>query len=410
MNPAQYVRRRYQPLFRETAGYRLAHHRHKADLGLVILIAVLLLTGLIVIYAIGPALSYREGQTNEQYYLIRQLAHIGLGTLAFAVAALTPLTTWRRLTKPIVIAAVVANLAMLIPGVGLTINGATRWINLGGITSFQPAELLKLACILLLADQLAARSQQERDDMDHTFKPVLGLLIATGLIVVVFQRDMGTMGVIAAVICTQLAVAGLSWRRLGTLASMLAGAAVLSIALFPHRVERLLTFLRPDNDIQTSSYHVNQALIAIGSGGLFGLGLGKSLQVYGYLPIAASDSIFAIFAEKFGLLGSTILIGLYAMLVWRLLRVALRAPDTYTQLIAAGVVVWLAIHVLVNICAMLALVPLTGVTLPFLSIGGTSLIFLLFGVGLVFQISAYGHYRVDTAFLKPLHQQVRGKA
>jgi cell division protein FtsW len=184
------------------------------------------------------------------------------------------------------------------------------------------------------------------------------------------------------------------------------GAAIMSILMFPHRMERMLTFLRPESDIQNASYHINQALIAIGSGGLFGLGLGKSLQVYGYLPIAASDSIFAVYGEKFGFVGTTVLVGLYGLLIWRLLRTTLRAPDNYTQLIATGVLAWFTTHVFVNICAMLALIPLTGVTLPLLSIGGTSLVFLLFGLGLVFQVSAYGHYRVDTAFLKPMSQQV----
>jgi cell division protein FtsW len=394
-------------LFRESPAYRLSTHRHKPDLGLLVLIAILLVTGLIVIYAIGPALSYQDGKVNEHYYLMRQLAHIGLGVAAFVFAAATPLPFWRRMTKTIVLVAIVANLALLIPGLGLTVNGATRWINLGGFTSFQPAELLKLALILLLADQLAARSAAERDDSQLTLKPIFWLLSFTGVVVVVLQKDMGTMGVIAGLIFAILFSAGLSWRRLGALASAMAAAGVAAIVMFPHRVERLLTFLRPETDVQNTSYHINQSLIAVGSGGLFGLGLGKSLQVHGYLPIAASDSIFAIYAEKFGFIGSTTLVVLYGLLVWRLLRTTTHAPDTYTRLLASGVLVWFATHVFINIGAMLALIPLTGVTLPLLSIGGTSLVFLMFGMGLVFQVSFYSHYRVDTAFLKPLNQQVR---
>jgi cell division protein FtsW len=406
----QHARRAGELLFRETPNYRLSAHRHKPDLGLLTLIAILLVSGLIVIYAIGPALSYQDGKVNEHYYLIRQLAHIGLGVAAFVFAALTPLSVWRRLTKTIAMAAIGANLALLVPGLGLTVNGATRWINLGGFTSFQPAELLKLAIILVLADQLAARNQTERDDAQMTLKPIFWLLGVSGIMVVVLQKDMGTMGVIAGLIFAVLFTAGLSWRRLGTLASTMAAAGVAAIILFPHRVERLLTFLRPETDVQNTSYHINQALIAVGSGGLFGLGLGKSLQVYGYLPIAASDSIFAIYAEKFGFVGASTLVILYGLLIWRLLRTTTHAPDTYTQLITAGVMVWFTTHVLINIGAMLALIPLTGVTLPLLSIGGTSLVFLMFGLGLVFQVSFYSHYRVDAAFLKPLNQQVRSSS
>jgi cell division protein FtsW len=243
-----------------------------------------------------------------------------------------------------------------------------------------------------------------------TLKPIFWLLGVSGIMVVVLQKDMGTMGVIAGLIFAVLFTAGLSWRRLGTLASTMAAAGVAAIILFPHRVERLLTFLRPETDVQNTSYHINQALIAVGSGGLFGLGLGKSLQVYGYLPIAASDSIFAIYAEKFGFVGASTLVILYGLLIWRLLRTTTHAPDTYTQLITAGVMVWFTTHVLINIGAMLALIPLTGVTLPLLSIGGTSLVFLMFGLGLVFQVSFYSHYRVDAAFLKPLNQQVRSSS
>lgn len=407
MRPRSYARPTPKAVFKNTSDYRISQHRHKPDLLILSIVLILLAIGLIVIYSIGPALSYQQGELSEHYYLIRQLSHIGIGILAFGVAASVPLAAWRRLTKPIVMSTIAANLLLLIPGIGLTIRGATRWINLGGITSFQPAELIKVALILLLADQLAARAKHELDDWRLTIKPSILILAAAGLLVVVFQRDLGTMLIISMIVLAMLTVAGLAWKKLSTIGGMMLGALAASILLFPHRVARFLTFLQPGSDTQGSGYQINQAKIAIGSGGWLGLGLGKSLQVYGYVPIAASDSIFAIFAEKFGFMGDIVLIGLFGILLWRLLNVATHAPDTYTRLLSAGVLIWLGSHIFINIGAMLAILPLTGVTLPFLSIGGTSLIFIMFGLGLVFQISAYKHYRVDTAFLKPLGDRVK---
>ena len=399
MNPTRFDRQ---------TQYQLPMHRHRPDYRLVLLTGLLLLTGLIVVYAISPALSYRLfAEYREQHFLYRQLLHIGVGIGAFLVASHIPIATWRRSTRFFIYGAVALNAMLLVPGLGVTVKGATRWLNLGPLSSFQPAELLKLALILLVADRLARMRDEDLNSSTAITKPALSLLAIVGAVVVILQRDMGTMLVIATIICGMLFMAGAGNKQMGQILGSLTAGAILAIVMFPHRMSRLLTFLQPGDDVQGAGYHVNQSLIAIGSGGVLGLGLGRSLQVYGYLPEAANDSIFAIFAEKFGFAGCVLLLAAFGFLLQRILSIALRAPDTYTQLLSGGVLIWLASHILINIGAMVALLPLTGITLPFLSIGGSSLLLMLFALGLVFQISRYTHYRVQEPALGPLGARLR---
>lgn len=389
--------------------YRLSAHRHRGDFRLVLVMALLLLIGLIVIYAISPALSYRLfAEYRERHFLYRQLINISLGIIAFVVASTIPLERWRQYTKGIVYGSLAANALLLVPGLGVNVKGATRWLNVGLLSSFQPSETLKLALILLLADRLSRLNDQQLNDTSETLKPALWILVVSGAIVVLLQKDMGTMLVITGIICAMIYLAGVSWNILSKLLGVILAAGVGAIALFPYRLQRLMTFLRPD-DAQGSGYHVAQSLISVGSGGIFGLGLGKSLQVYGYQPEAASDSIFAIFAEKFGFVGTITLLVLFGILIQRLISIAMRAPDRYTQLLTGGILVWLASHVLINVGAMLALLPLTGITLPFLSVGGSSLLLIMFSLGLVFQISHYTGYRVSDPVLPNLNMRVRAR-
>jgi cell division protein FtsW len=215
------------------------------------------------------------------------------------------------------------------------------------------------------------------------------ILGAVCFAVVVFQRDMGSMMVLAVAGLGMYFVAGMSWLHLaGVLA---AGSAAIWVAIiaFPHRLERLTTFLDSSKNASGAGYHINQALIAVGSGGLTGLGLGMSIQVYGYLPEAANDSIFAIIAEEFGLIGSLAIIGLFVALCLRGLHVASKAPDAFARYVAAGVSLWFLAQAFINMGAMMAVLPLTGIPLPFISYGGTSLVVSLAAAGLLVNISKY---------------------
>jgi cell division protein FtsW len=212
---------------------------------------------------------------------------------------------------------------------------------------------------------------------------------AACFVIAVLQRDMGTMMVLALTAVGMFFAAGLRWTHLGLVAAGGGLGAVALIAAFPHRLSRVATFLNPTKDAMGSGYHINQALIAVGSGGFFGLGLGHSIQVYGYLPEAANDSIFAIIAEEFGFIGSVAVVALFGLLVYRGLQVARNAPDMFSRLVATGISLWLLFQAVINIGAMLSLLPLTGIPLPFISYGGTSLVISLFGAGILLNISKF---------------------
>lgn len=277
------------------------------------------------------------------------------------------------------------------PGLADSSHGATRWLKLGPL-QLQPAEILKVSLILYLAMWFERRGEELKSFWDSVI-PFTVMVGVACFVIVVFQRDMGTMAVLAFTTLGMFFAAGLRVRHLAALLGAGLAAGWAAILAFPHRLERVATFINPRCDdpkyALDSSLHLCQALIAAGSGGLFGLGLGKSIQVYGYLPEAANDSIFAIIAEEFGFIGALAIIGLMGYLVYRGLQVARNAPDMFGRLVATGISLWLLFQAFINIGAMVSLVPLTGIPLPFISYGGTSLIISLFGAGVLLNISKY---------------------
>lgn len=358
--------------------------RHKPDYTLLMVTGLLLLLGTVLAYTISPAL-------EQSSLLYRQLSHIGLAGVAFLAASKLPIEFWRKVHAPLLIAAIGTSLLLLIPGISLEVNGATRWLDIG-ILSFQPAEFLKFATVIYLAAWLAERMRTNRlDSSRETVWPLLIITGAIGLLIAILQKDLGTMVAIVGIILSMLFVSGIRLGLYSRFVGVILSAAVAGTLLFPHRVARLLTFFDPTRDVDGASYHINQALIAIGSGGWFGRGLGKSVQVFGYLPEAINDSIFAIVAEQFGFVGSLLVLFLFGALAVRLLKILESAPNDYMRLLTAGVFGWLASHVLINIGAMLGVIPLTGITLPFLSLGGTSLVFISAAFGLAFNISRYAN-------------------
>lgn len=373
--------------------------RHKPDYWSLLLCIGFLVIGLVVVYAISPALSASSGGSSTAY-VTHQLLAVGLSIVAFAITAQLPLGMWRKLQKPLIIAALIATaLAIIIP-----VNPqypAHRWVRLGGL-SFQSVELVKFALIIWLADLLARRRAAGTvADMKKTLQPLLIILLAGMVVVAGIQSDLGSAGVMMAIMAAMAYVAGLPIKRIMLIGSTIIIAGVLAIATTPYRRERLVAFLHPSSNCLSTGYQVCQAQIAVGSGGLIGLGLGRSVQAYGYLPEAANDSIFAIYAEKFGFIGSIILLTMFAALFTRLSKIAEHAPDLYSRLIVIGVLSWLAVQALINIGAMLGLFPLKGITLPFISYGGTSIVFMAAAVGLVFQISRY------TSFTTPRETSIR---
>ncbi len=366
---------------------RVVQRRHRPDYWLLLLSCILLALGLIVVYTIGPGLAAQHN-VGDNYYINRQLVAVLLGIGTFALCAYLPLSLWPRLEKPLLIASAGAALAVRI--FGEQINGAYRWIHIGGL-SFQAVELIKFTFIIWLAGFLVQRLKEgSLDNWLKTFRPLLLALGVIGFVVAIMQRDLGSTGVLMAIMAAMCYIAGLPLKRVLQIGGVIAIATVLVLAVGPsYRRDRLFTFLHPEQDCLTTGYQACEALISVGSGGLFGLGLAKSVQAYGYQPEAANDSIFAIYAEKFGFLGVSILLGLFVAFFARLKRIIERAPDDYSRLIVTGVLAWLSTQAIINIGAMIGLLPLKGITLPFISYGGTSLIFVTAAVGLVFQISRY---------------------
>lgn len=364
---------------------------------LLLCMSVLILLGLIIIYAISPALIARinvgDISLDQNHFLYRQLIYIGIGISAFCVAFFTPFEFWRKHSGKMVIG---GTLLALLPFIlqatplALCVNGACRWIDLGPI-SFQPVEILKLGLVVFLANFLAIRIEQGRlNDPQHTLIPIGVLLLGMAIVVVGLQKDMGTGLTIFAIALAMLFAAGLRAKWFGAIFGGLIGLGVLFIVIAPHRIERILTFFKHDSaSTDGMAYHINQALIAVGSGGLTGKGLGQSIQAFGYLPEAANDSIFAILAEKFGFIGTLAVLCIFAALFLRLLYIMDHTTPLFAKMIVAGTFGWVFSHSIINIGAMLGIFPLTGITLPFVSFGGTSLLCMLAALGLVFHISRY---------------------
>lgn len=376
--------------------------RHRPDYQIILFTGILVLLGLIVLYAISPArvelINQGGNNLDAAHFMQKQLLYLGIGLTGFAVAAAVSPTWWRRHTEKILLAGFGACALLLllglIPGNPLVINtgGATRWFNFG-IGSFQPAELLKFGLLLYIAAFLGRRMQQNKVNNLHDTLIPLGLLLGlASLFVIVFQKDMGTGITMLGMVMTMLVIAGLKVRLFALSAATIIGMGVLLIITSPHRIERVLTFMNPAAE-DASSYHITQAAIALGSGGLTGKGLGQSVQAFGYLPEAVNDSIFAILGETFGFIGVMLILVLFYMLLRRLLLIVDRVGDPTMRLIVAGVFGLIMTHVVVNVGAMTGIFPLTGVTLPFLSFGGTSLLFMMIGLGLVFHISRYTTHR-----------------
>jgi len=364
--------------------------KHKPDYWLLILCALLLAVGLIVVYAISPALAQANHVSNT-YYVSKQLIAIGLSLGAFAVTSQVPLQWWRQAYKPLLIIAGLATLLAL----ALPVNPAYpahRWLRLGSF-SFQSVELLKFAIMIWLAGFLAERLKQGNITVTQTtLKPILIALGGIGVIVAGVQSDLGSTGVIIVMMATMAYVAGLPMKRIMMIGGVVLIGLILAVSAIPYRRARLEAYLHPSSNCQTTGYQACQALIAVGSGGVIGLGLGSSVQAYGYLPEAANDSIFAIYAEKFGFIGSVVLLAVFVAFFARLKSIAERLTDDFSRLLVMGILAWLSVQALVNVGAMIGLLPLKGITLPFISYGGTSVVFAAAAVGLAFQASQYAAF------------------
>lgn len=360
--------------------------RHRPDYALLILALLLSVIGLVVVYAISPGLAYTRNVSNN-YFVIKQSIAIGLGLVAFTVFSLMPTIMLKHIRKGLIVVSLVC--VAIIQVYGEEINGASRWIQIGGL-SFQVAELIKFTLVVWLAAFLTERLKSgEIQDSNKTLRPLFIVMALIGVVVAYLESDLGSAGVMIAIIGVMAFTAGLPLRRIALIASVIIVGTIIAVSSSAYRRDRVATFLNPSRDCQTSGYQACQALIAVGSGGVLGLGLGKSVQAYGYLPEAANDSIFAVVAEKFGFVGVSAILGIYLALFSRMKRIIDRTAEPFSRLLVIGILAWLSTQAIINIGAMIGLLPLKGITLPFISYGGTSLLFVMAAIGVVFQISRY---------------------
>ena len=356
------------------------------DYLLLLIVGTIVLFGLVMLLSASAPSGYAE--FADSYYFVKHQIIFGLlpGIGALIAFSKIPYTFWRKHAWNLLILSIVLLVLVFIPGLSAGIGTAHSWISIGGVFSLQPSEIVKLTFLFYLAAWLAVRDKQSVRDVHGGFLPFVGVL-GTIILLLILQPDTGSMAIIAAMSLIVYFVAGAPVAYIvGLMAAGLGGLGLL-IASSPYRAERLTTFLHPELDPQGIGYHINQALLAIGSGGFFGLGYGHSRQKFQYLPEVAGDSIFAIISEEMGFFIAALTIGLFLLFLWRMLRVAKHAPDQFGKYVVVGIAAWIVIQAFVNIGSMLALMPITGVPLPFISYGGTSLAISLAAIGVVLNVS-----------------------
>lgn len=352
------------------------------DWWLLLVVIFLSLFGLVMIYNASVVEAMRDFG-NKYYYLKNQTVWLVIGIVGFAFFSLFNYRHLEKIAPLLFFINILLLILVLVPGVGVKVLGARRRIDFG-FFAFQPAEMVKLTLVLYLSSWLKEKRH---------ILPFLGLIVGI-LGLIILEPDLGTAVVVISTAFALYFVAESSWfKSLFLVILMIAGFLFLSFSS-PYRRERFLTFLDPTQDPLGSSYHIRQILIALGSGGLWGKGAGHSRQKYEYLPEATTDSIFAIIAEETGFLGSLMLILAFLFFSLRGFTIAQNAPCLFSRLIAIGITFWLSFQVLINLSAMVALIPLTGIPLPFISYGGSALVVSLAGVGILLNISKFQVKRV----------------
>lgn len=355
----------------------------KAD-GLLIFAVILLIgIGLVAVSSASAVLSFdRFGHNN--YYFYRQLMFAGAGLVLLFIFSRIDYHIWRKWNRFLLIGAIGLLALVLVPAVGFQVGPARSWFNIGPFF-LQPSEFAKLAVIFFLAAWFERKKGAESNFWFGIVPPLIAVAVVMALILL--ESDTGTAAVIAVIAASVFFATGAKLRYLSALALAGATGLWLLVKAAPYRAARIVTFFDPSIDPQGIGYHINQALLAIGSGGFWGYGFGLSRQKHNYLPEPIGDSIFAVMAEELGFLRILALVALFVVLGIAGMRIAKNAPDKFGSLTAAGITAWIVLQALVNIASISGLMPLTGITLPFISYGGSSLLALCIGVGIMLNIS-----------------------
>ena len=371
--------------------------KHNIDTILAAIIFGLVIFGLIMISSVSVFESYqitshmvkkglREVPSND-FYLWKHVSRVFFALIIWVIAIQIPYTFWKKVALPLFILSLGLMIILFLPGIGANYGTATSWISLKGIPSIQPAEFAKLGLILYLATWME-KKEQEVKTMQMGFLPFV-ILLSGVVFLLALQPDFGSVLVITMIAASMFFVAGGNILHLflgGMVASLIAWPIILSKEYIKNR---FLAFLNPELDPLNVGFQIKQALIAIGSGGLFGVGFGNSMQKFGYLPEVQGDTIFSAISEELGFVRVLLIVVAYLIIAYRGYHIANHAPDRFSMLVAIGITSWILFQAFINIGVNIAILPLTGLTLPFISYGGSSLVMTLIATGILLNISKY---------------------
>ncbi|MFH1749666.1 MAG: putative lipid II flippase FtsW [bacterium] len=365
--------------------------KRKTKIDYILLLTVLGLTafGLVMIGSASAIRSYEvtDGVTNN-FFLYQQGISLFFGIIALVFCTLLNYRFWQKYSFWFFLLTILLLVSVFIPGLASPLNNSYRWVSIGSIF-FQPSEIAKLLFIVYAAHFLSSKGKFIQGFWGGFLPFTLLLILVSGLVII--QPDLGTAVIFIFVGIAMFCVAGARLSQILALIPIGIAGVWLAIKAAPYRLARLVAFFNPSQDELGIAYHSRQALIAIGSGGLWGLGFGNSIQKYNYLPDPMSDSIFAVIAEEMGFIRTAIILLVLGFFIWRAYQISKKAPDDFSKLLALGITTWFAIQILINIAAMLGALPLTGIPLPFISYGGSALIVNLAAVGILLNISKASH-------------------
>ena len=358
--------------------------RHEPAYALLLAVMALTALGIVMVYSASSVRSYFSSADPAAQGL-EQLVWAGIGLTGLVVAMRLDFRHLRYLAIPFYVITLVLLVAVLVPGIGSEINGSRRWIVIPGFGSLQPAEFAKLAIVLYLAHWLDRRGKEAKSFWNGLVP--FGMLVAPGFFLIAMEPDLGTAGIYSIIAISIFFMAGANLIYLGAIAGAVGAAAWVMISATSYQLTRVQTFLDPFRDPLGAGYNTVQALLALALGGVTGLGLGESRMKFLYLPAPSTDFIFAIIGEEWGLVGTLTVVALFVVIAYQGYRIAITAPDTFSGLVACGITTWLVGQAFINIMVVTALMPVTGIPLPFISAGGSALTINLAAVGILLSIS-----------------------
>ncbi len=356
------------------------------DLFLFIVVIILVTIGICMVLSSSYIMAYKW-YGDSHYFLKRQVLYALVGLVILFMATFIDYHFYKKLTLPLLIFSIILLFLVLVPGIGRSAGGARRWIDLGSF-SFQPSEIAKFTLILYMAESLTRKHSEVVKTFVKGILPSL-IIAAVMFLLVVSEPDFSTSLVILGISFIMLFISGTRVTQLFTLLLAAVPVGVLIMLQEDYRKIRLISFLDPWSDPLDSGFHIIQSLIALGSGGVYGIGLGESRQKYFYLPDQHTDFIFSVIGEELGFVGTVAVIILFIILLWRGFKIAIQSADQFGALLAAGISAMIASQSFINIGVVTKMIPTTGVTLPFISFGGTSLVINLFCMGVLLNISQY---------------------